>query len=88
MSTTNHCRYLVIALRTPRFDASVVQSQRLFLDERRRKGRLELTGPFSDKASGVLRAASLADSRAIVARDALSSTGASAICVYEWAAST
>ena len=90
MSTTNSCSYLVLAMRTPRFDASAIEPHRRFLDELRAQGRPELTGPFTDKSGGayLLRAQSLAEANAIVARDPLVMTGASQVSVYEWAVTT
>ncbi|HEY2394756.1 MAG TPA: YciI family protein [Rudaea sp.] len=90
MKTANGSKYLVIAPRTPGFDASVIDPHQRFLDELRSQGLLELTGPFTDKSGGayLLSAASLAEAHAIVARDPLSTSGASALSVYEWAVST
>jgi uncharacterized protein YciI len=84
---TTH-RYLVIALRAPAFDAAVIEPHRRFLDELRADGLLELQGPFTDKSGGayLLRAASLAQAEAIVARDPLVTSGASQVTVYEWTA--
>ena len=79
-------RYLVMALRTPDFDASVVGPHRAFLEELRVQGRLELAGAFSDLSGGayVLLAENLDDARAIVHTDPLHTAGASQLTVYEW----
>ena len=79
-------RYLVIALRTPHFDASVIVPHRRYLDELRARGHIEMKGPFSDQSGGayLLRAGSMAEAQAIVARDPLVISGASAVSVYEW----
>jgi uncharacterized protein YciI len=88
MSISEQRRYLVLAMRTPAFDASVIEPHRRFLDVLRAQGRLELTGPFTDKSGGayLLRAGSLAEANAIVAADPLATSGASRISVHEWAA--
>jgi uncharacterized protein YciI len=88
MSTAGTCRYLVLTLRTPAFDAAVADPHRRFLDELRANGQLELQGPFTDQSGGayLLRAASLAQANAIVARDPLIVSGASRATVYEWVA--
>ena len=86
MSPAN--RYLVLAMRTPAFDASVIEPHLRFLDALRAQGRIELTGPFTDKSGGayLLRASSLAEAAAIVAADPLAQSDASRLSVYEWAA--
>jgi uncharacterized protein YciI len=90
MTTANGSKTLVIALRTSRFDASVIEPHRRFLEALRSHGQLELTGPFTDQSGGayLLSAASLADAHAIVARDPLATRGASDLSVYEWSVST
>ena len=89
MSAPELCRYLVLAMRTPDFDAQVIEPHRRFLARLRDEGRIELTGPFTDRSGGayLLRAASLAEANAIVAADPLATSGASRLRVYEWAAS-
>jgi uncharacterized protein YciI len=79
-------RYLVMALRGPGFNADVVAPHRAFLDDLRARGRLEMTGAFSDQSGGayVLLAESLDDASAIVHTDPLHTAGASALTVYEW----
>ena len=88
MNAAERHRYLVLAMRTPAFDASVIEPHRRFLDALRAQGRLELTGPFTDKSRGayLLRAGSLAEANTIVATDPLATSGASRLSVYEWAA--
>lgn len=80
-------RYLVMAMRRPDFDESVIAPHLAFLDELRAAGLLELTGGFSDKSGGayLLRGiASLEEARAIVARDPLAIRRSSELTVYEW----
>jgi uncharacterized protein YciI len=85
----NTHKYLVLAMRTAAFDAGAIKPHQHFLDELRAAGQLELTGPFTDKSGGayVLSVKSLAEAKAIVARDPLVATGASVVSVYEWATS-
>lgn len=88
MSTNAGCRYLVLTLRTPAFDASQIEAHRRFLDALRAAGRLELQGPFTDQSGGayLLRAGSLDDARTIVARDPLVTSGSARASIHEWAA--
>ena len=84
MSVSSSHRYLVLVMRTPSFDASVIEPHRRFLDALCAAGRIELPGPFTDESGGayLLRAASLAEATAIVAGDPLAMSGS----VHEWAA--
>lgn len=80
------CRYLVLALRKPAFDASVVPLHNAFLDALRAEQRLELSGSFTDKSGGayLLRAGSIEEATAIAHRDPLHIRGVSTLTVYEW----
>lgn len=82
-------RYLVLAMRTPDFDAQLIEPHRRFLARLRDEGRIELDGPFTDRSGGayLLRAASLVEANEIVAADPLATSGASRLSVHEWAAS-
>lgn len=79
-------KYLVVTLRTPAFDAAVIDPHGRFLDALRALGQLEAQGPFGDGSGGayLLRVGSLAEANAIVARDPLIASGASRATVYEW----
>lgn len=80
-------RYLVMAMRKPGFDASVVQPHLDFLAGLRERGLLELTGGFTDGSGGayLLRGvASLEQARALVAQDPLVLQDASELIVHEW----
>ena len=79
-------RYLVMAMRKPNFSEDVVAPHLTFLDGLRLAGKLEMTGGFSDKSGGayVLKVASLAEALAIAADDPLTTSGSSALTVYEW----
>lgn len=79
-------RYLVLVMRNPGFDASLVDAHLRFLDELRAQGRVELSGGFSDRSGGayLLLADSLDEARALAELDPLHVRRASTITVYEW----
>lgn len=79
-------RYLVMTVRTPQFQASVIDAHYAFLDRLRQQGMLELAGPFSDKSGGayLIRAVSLIDARAVAYSDPVHTSGSSDVTVYEW----
>ncbi|GAB3387049.1 YciI family protein [Lysobacter fragariae] len=79
-------RYLVLTLRTPRFDPGVIAPHYAHLDRLRERGRLELAGPFGDKSGGayIVRAHDLDEATAIAFDDPVHTTGASQVTVYEW----
>lgn len=80
-------RYLVMAMRRPSFDDTVIAPHLAFLDELRAAGQLEMTGGFSDKTGGayvLVNVTSLDEAKAIAARDPLALTGTSDLTVYEW----
>lgn len=79
-------KYLVLAMRTPVFDDSVIQPHRQFLDDLRAKDMLGETGRFTDGSGGayIVLADSRADAEAVVYSDPLHTTGASELTVYEW----
>jgi len=81
-------RYLIITTRKPSFQISAVTDHFVFLDTLRAKGKLELSGAFTDKTGGayVLLAETLEEANAIALEDPLHTTNSSAITVREWAA--
>lgn len=81
-------RYLVLLLRTPAFDAALIEPHRRFLADLREEARVELSGPFGDGTGGayLLRASSLAEAQTIAQRDPLHCHGASTLQVHEWKA--
>lgn len=81
-------RYLVLVMRTPAFDAALVDAHKRFLAELREQGRIELSGPFGDRSGGayLLRAASQEEAVEFARRDPLHEAGASTIRVHEWQA--
>ncbi|AVH23172.1 hypothetical protein IU438_10635 [Nocardia cyriacigeorgica] len=79
-------KYLVMVMRTPRFDPAVVEPHKQFLAELRAKGMLQETGRFTDGTGGayIVLADSLDQAREIVYTDPVHTTGASEVTVYEW----
>ncbi|MGN6225211.1 YciI family protein [Pseudoxanthomonas sp.] len=80
-------RYLVMAMRTPRFHDDVIAPHHAFLEGLREAGLLEMTGGFSDRTGGaylLAGVASLEEARGIAARDPLAVTGSSILTVHEW----
>jgi len=79
-------RYLVLVMRNPGFDTSLVDAHLRFLEELRTQHRVELSGGFSDRSGGayLLRADSLDEAHALAERDPLHVQRASTITVHEW----
>ncbi|MEV6066408.1 YciI family protein [Nocardia sp. NPDC052001] len=79
-------KYLVLAMRTPRFDPAVAQPHRDWLDGVRSRGQLVESGKFTDDSGGayVILAESLDAARDLVFTDPIHTTGASELTVYEW----
>ena len=89
----NALRYLVLARRTAALDAAIPGPRREFLAALRAQGRIELSGPFSDRRGGayLLRAESIEEARRLVAADPLAMSGAAAstkirASIDEWSA--
>ncbi|MGE7139051.1 YciI family protein [Luteibacter sp. NPDC031894] len=80
--------YLVLAMRTPAFQASAGEAHQAFLEDLIEQDLLELTGPFTDGSGGayILRAADLATATQIAHSDPLHVTGSSTLTVHEWRA--
>lgn len=81
-------RYLVLVMREPDFDLSLVDAHMQFITQLRDADRIELSGGFSDKSGGayLLRADSLDEATAIALRDPLHLQRASRVSVHEWLA--
>lgn len=79
-------RHLVLTLRTPHFDPAVISPHYMHLDRLREAGRLELSGPFSDRSGGayVVRDSDLESARQIAHADPLHVSGSSRVQVWEW----
>lgn len=79
-------RYLVLLMRTPAFDVTLVEPHRRFLAALREDDRVELAGGFTDATGGayLLRAASIEEAASIAHQDPLHETGASLVRIHEW----
>ena len=79
-------QYLILVMRTPKFDVGVIAAHHAHLAALKDRGVLEASGPFTDKSGGayLVRAASPEAAHAIAFADPLRVTGASAITVHEW----
>ena len=79
-------KYLVLTIRKPQFDTSVVPAHYEFLQSLRDEGTLEQAGPFTDKSGGayVIRADGLDEARMIAGRDPLAVHDCSEVTVWEW----
>ncbi|MEA3530695.1 YciI family protein [Nocardia implantans] len=79
-------KYLVLAMRTPRFDTAVIEPHRQFLRSLQDRGQLQESGRFTDGTGGayVIYAESLAAAREIAFTDPVHTTGSSELTIYEW----
>lgn len=79
-------RYLVITMRTPQFNPSVIEAHNAFLEGLRQQGKLELAGPFTDKSGGayLIRAANIDEARKHAMSDPVHTSKSSIVSVYEW----
>lgn len=79
-------RYLVMAMRKPAFQQSVVEKHREFLGQLKADGKLEMAGPFGDKSGGayLLNADSLAEAESLAYSDPVHASNSSDVTVYEW----
>ncbi|MGY0500116.1 YciI family protein [Nocardia sp. FBN12] len=79
-------KYLVLAERTPKFDTSVIEPHRTFLQELLAEGQLQESGGFTDGTGGayVILAENLTAATTIAHADPLHTTGASDLTIYEW----
>ncbi|MFI1912544.1 YciI family protein [Nocardia sp. NPDC020380] len=79
-------KYLVMAMRTPRFDSTVIEPHKLWLDDVRSRGQLVESGKFTDGTGGayVITAESLDAARELIRTDPIHTTGSSELTVYEW----
>ena len=80
--------YLVMVMRSAQFDPALVPAHNRFLDELRAQGRIERSGPFSDKSGGayLLHAPDFAQAQAIAHRDPAHLSGGWDVTLYEWQA--
>ena len=82
-------KYLVLTLRKPQFDDSVIPDHYAFLQSLRDCEILEQAGPFTDSSGGayVIFADNLERAREITEQDPLHIRDCSQITVREWNAS-
>ena len=64
-------RYLVMTIRTPQFQPSVIEAHKAFLENLRQSGNLEISGPFTDKTGGayLIRAENFDEAKALAFSD-------------------
>ncbi len=79
-------RYLVMTMRTPRFQSSVIEAHKAFLERLRQSGHLEMSGPFTDKTGGayLIKAVNFEEAKALAFTDPVHTTKSSVVTVYEW----
>ena len=79
-------RYLVLTMRTPQFQPSVIEAHQAFLARLRQSGHLEMSGPFTDTTGGayLIRAANFEEAKALAFTDPVHTTKSSVVTVYEW----
>ena len=79
-------RYLVMTMRTPQFQPSVIEAHQPFLERVRLSGNLEMSGPFTDKTGGayLIRATSFEEAKALAFTDPVHTTKSSIVTVFEW----
>lgn len=79
-------RYLVVAIRKPEFQPSIIEQHQAFLDHLRQQGKIELSGPFTDKSGGayIVRAENFQEAQSLVFNDPIHRTNSSTVTVYEW----
>lgn len=79
-------KYLVMTLRTPEFQVSLIEAHHAFLERLRQNGHLEMSGPFTDKTGGayLIRAANFEEAKALALSDPVHTTNSSRVTVYEW----
>lgn len=78
--------YLVLTLRTAKFEPAVIPAHYAFLDDLKAREALAGFGPFTDKSGGayLLRAQSQAQAEAIAHSDPVHTSGSSRVTVREW----
>ncbi|WP_406278879.1 YciI family protein [Nocardia sp. NBC_00881] len=83
-------KYLVLVMRTPRFDAAVIEPHKQFLEQLVERGQLQESGRFTDDTGGayVIFAENLDAARKIAFTDPVHTTGSSELTVYEWEITT
>jgi uncharacterized protein YciI len=80
--------FLVMVMRRPTCDPSVVPAHLQFLDALRARQQVERSGPFADRSGGayLLRAADMTEALAIAHADPAHLSGGWDVTVHEWQA--
>lgn len=75
-----------MTIRTPQFQPSVIEAHKAFLERLRQSGKLEISGPFTDKTGGayLIRAENIDEAKALAFSDPVHITKSSVVTVYEW----
>ncbi|MFI6167016.1 YciI family protein [Nocardia sp. NPDC051052] len=83
-------KYLVMAMRTPGFDAAVLQPHKDFLKQLSERGHLVESARFTDGTGGAyfIAAENLDAARELAFADPVHTTGSSDVTVYEWEPTT
>ncbi len=79
-------KYLVMVMRTPEFQSSLVEEHQEFLEDLKKNGCLELSGPFTDKTGGayLIKAENIEEAKKLAFSDPLHKSNSSSVTVYEW----
>ncbi|WP_433655983.1 YciI family protein [Nocardia sp. CA-128927] len=83
-------KYLVLAMRTPRFDPAVIEPHKVFLKQLSEQGQLVESARFTDGTGGAyfIAAENLDAARELAFADPVHTTGSSEVTVYEWEPTT
>ncbi|MFI9404622.1 YciI family protein [Nocardia sp. NPDC052316] len=83
-------KYLVLAMRTPRFDPAVIEPHKLFLKQLSERGHLVESARFTDGTGGAyfVTAESLDAAKELAFADPVHTTGSSTVTVHEWEPTT
>lgn len=79
-------QYLVLVIRTPEFQQSLVGAHHEFLEGLKENKLLELSGPFTDKTGGayILKARNLEEAKSLAFSDPLHTSKSSVVTIHEW----
>lgn len=79
-------RYLIMTIRKPQFQDSIIEEHKRYLNHLKEDGILQMSGPFTDKSGGayLITATSLEAAKEIAFGDPVHISGSSAVSVYEW----
>lgn len=79
-------RYLILTVRKPTFQESILPAHFAFLDGLRAQGKVELAGGFTDKTGGayVVLADNPDEASAIAFADPIHISNSSFVSVHEW----